>query len=240
MHYATSAWNKAVLVQAMQSPCCYGGYAWSTHSAADLHWPELAYLICPDDPNSTSSRSKALQQNPAIADFFFHQRIVKFVDALYVGILGATDVWLHFEWQHRGSPHVHCLAWLPDAPDVEDVMASSGSSTDIGRWPLIQHVDKIVCTVNPAILLDGSSADNAPPPKTNPHICNRSYAEVEDFDQDLTDLTATCQRHTRCSAAHCLRTSNGQQKCRFGFPKPLQPETTLITRRRAYTANCAQ
>ena len=52
---------------------------------------------------------------------------------------------------------------------------------------------------------------------------------VEDFDQDLADLIATCQRHTRCSASYCLRTRNGQQKCRFGYPKPLQSETTLIT-----------
>ena len=27
----------------------------------------------------------------------------------------------------------------------------------------------------------------------------------------------------------CLCTRNGQQKCRFGYPKPLQPETALIT-----------
>ena len=34
---------------------------------------------------------------------------------------------------------------------------------------------------------------------------------------------------TRCSAAYCLRTQNGQQKCRFGYPKQLQPETTIVT-----------
>ena len=197
-----------------------------THSAADIQWPELARLICPDDPDSSSSRSKALQENPAIADWFFHHRIQKFVDTFYVDVLGATDFWLRFEWQHRGSPHVHGLAWLPDSPSVEQILASSDASTNSA---LIQHVDRIVSTNNPAILPDGSNADNAPPPKTNPHICNRSYAEVEDFDQDLTDLVATCQRHTRCSAAYCLRTRNGQQKCRFGYPKPLQPETALVT-----------
>ena len=37
-----------------------------------------------------------------------------------------------------------------------------------------------------------------------------------------------CQRHTCCSAAYCLHTHDGQQKCRFGYPKPLQPETTLV------------
>lgn len=65
-----------------------------THSAADLHWPELTRLIYPDDPDSTSSHSKALQENPAIANWFFHQRIQKFIDGFYVSVLGATDFWL--------------------------------------------------------------------------------------------------------------------------------------------------
>ena len=43
-----------------------------THSAANFQWSELARLICPDDPDSSSSRSKALQENPVIADRFFH------------------------------------------------------------------------------------------------------------------------------------------------------------------------
>ena len=197
-----------------------------THSAANLQWPELARLICPDDPDSSSSRNRALVENPAIADWFFHHRIQKFVDAFYVGVLGATDYWMRFEWQHRGSAHVHGLAWFPDAPDVERVLASTDSS-DAAKQELLQYVDRIVTTVNPAILPDGSNADAAPPPKTDPHICNKPYSEVEDFQQDLTDLVATCQRHTRCSAAYCLRTRDGQQKCRFGYPKPLQPETTL-------------
>jgi hypothetical protein len=52
---------------------------------------------------------------------------------------------------------------------------------------------------------------------------------VDNFEEDLSDLIATCQRHTCCSAVYCLRTRNGQQKCRFGYPKPLQPETSLVT-----------
>ena len=83
-------------------------------------------------------------------------------------------------------------------------------------------------TLNPAILPNGSNADDAPTPKTNPHICNKPYDRIEDFNQDLADLVATCQRHTCCSAAYCLRTRDGQQKCHFGYPKPLQPETTLV------------
>ena len=199
-----------------------------THSAADLQWPELARLICPEDPDSSSARNKAVQENPAIADWFFYHRIVKFINAFYTGVLGASDYWFRFEWQHRGSPHVHGLAWLPDAPDVKQALADSEEISTAAKEALLQYVDKIVSTTNPAVLPDGSNVDEAPPPKTNPHICNQPYSEVEDFDQDLADLIATCQRHTRCSAAYCLHTSNGQQKCRFGYPKPLQSETVLV------------
>ena len=70
-----------------------------THSATDLQWPELAHLICPD-PESRSSCTTAVIENPAIADWFSH-RVQKFIDAFYHSVLGATDYWLRFEWQHR-------------------------------------------------------------------------------------------------------------------------------------------
>ena len=68
-----------------------------THSAADLQWPELARLICPDDPDSSSSRSKALQENPAIADWFFIHQIQKF------DTYDSIDA--HVTLTRSGSPH---------------------------------------------------------------------------------------------------------------------------------------
>ena len=46
-----------------------------THSAANNQWPELARLICTDNPESSSSRSTAVNQNPVIADWLFYERI---------------------------------------------------------------------------------------------------------------------------------------------------------------------
>ena len=60
-----------------------------------------------------------------------------------------------------------------------------------------------------------------------PHVCNKAFSQVKDFKQDLIQLISTCQRHTRCSPAYCLRTKNGKQQCRFGYPKPLMEKTTL-------------
>ena len=137
---------------------------------------------------------------------------MEFIKAFYVGVLGATDYWMRFEWQHRGSPHVHGLAWLPQAPDVESLLSSHDDVPDSGKAQVIKYADSLVSTRNPAVLPDGSNIDSAPAPKTNPHVCNQVYGDVIDLDQDLADLVATCQRHTRCSAAYCLRTRNGQQE----------------------------
>ena len=198
-----------------------------THSAADIHWPELAHLICPENSDNATARSQALAENPAIADWFFSIRIQKFIEAFYVGILHATDYWVRFEWQHRGSPHVHGLAWLPNAPDVDKIGTGSNTDDEV-KQSVVRYVDNLVTTINPGVLPDGTNSASAPPPKTNPHICNKAYSEVDNFQQDLIDLVATCQRHTRCSPAYCLRTIQGEQKCRYGYPKPLQTNTTII------------
>jgi hypothetical protein len=187
-----------------------------THSAADLQWPELARLICPDDPNSRSKRHDALVDNPAIADLFFYQRMRLFLKDFYEDVLGAKDYWLRFEWQHRGSPHVHGLAWLSDAPSIEVGVVQEASM----QQHITEYIEKIVSTVNPAILEDGSNASDAPLPQVDPHVCNKPFDSVDDYERDLKELIATCQRHTRCSPSYCLKTKNGEQQCRFGYPNP--------------------
>lgn len=127
----------------------------------------------------------------------------------------ATDL------QHHGSPHVHSLPWLPNAPDIETINTSAETKPQ-----LIEFIDSIIGTINPAIDIDGYNQNSAPMPQTNPHICNISY-NVENYEQDLVHLIATCQPHTRCSPAYCLRTKNGQQVCHFGYLKPLQRETVI-------------
>ena len=121
---------------------------------------------------------------------------------------------------------MHGLPWLPDTPDVEQLLHGDSDSL---KEDIIKQADQLVSTVNPAVLPDGSNITDASPPKVDPHICNKVYGDVQDLDEDLADLVATCQRHTRCSAAYCLRTKHGKQECRFGYPKPLQPHTAIVT-----------
>ena len=58
---------------------------------------------------------------------------------------------------------------------------------------LIQYINKTISPINPAVQCDGSDVDSAPHPKTNPHICNKAYADVMVLNGDLSDLIATYQ-----------------------------------------------
>ena len=196
-----------------------------THSAADLQWPELAKLICPM-PEDRVAHSKAVIANPAVADWFFYERVRHFIRYFYQDILKVKDYWLRFEWQHRGSPHVHGLAWLPNSPDIETIFTTD--STNEERQQALRYVDALVTTINPGVLPDGTNLHAAPLPVTNPdHICNKPFSEVQDYLDDLKKLVATCERHTTCSTAYCLRTVNGSQVCRFNFPKDLLLNTAV-------------
>ena len=62
----------------------------------------------------------------------------------------------------------------------------------------------------------------------NPHPCARPIQETGNEDDDYHSLVNSVQRHTRCSAAYCLRIKPGQQpQCRFNYPKECTEETGI-------------
>ena len=138
-----------------------------------------------------------MNDNPAITDWFFCHRIQTFVETFNLGVLKATDYWMRFEWQHRVTPHVHGVAWLPNAPDVEQLLKLTKNIETV-KEEVVQYAKKVVTTINPAVAPDGSNVDDAQPPVKQPHICNKSYLDLEDRPEDCSQLIATCQRHTRC------------------------------------------
>ena len=92
-----------------------------THSAADLHWSELAQLICPDSPDSRAARAKAIIKNAALANCCFYHRVMEFIKALSLELLTTG----HSSSGSTMGPHVHGLAWLPGTPDVEQLLVDN-------------------------------------------------------------------------------------------------------------------
>ena len=183
-----------------------------TFSAADLNWPDLhAHL-----GNNFQSTALAVAHSPYSVDSYLTLRFQVFFEKFLKPYLNLSDYWFRFEWQHRGSLHVHGLAWLPDAPDAQQ----ADPQTIKNYW------NQYVSSWNPAMQ-----------PVDDPehffwhvqqHPCNVPYANIQNLPRDLQDLVNLVQKHTQCSVNYCLRTdANGVQRCRFGFPKPRQAETTV-------------
>ena len=185
--------------------------AFFTFSVADLQWPDLAKFLKND-----CTISDAVAHAPLTVSSYVMTRFELFFKYFLKPYLSIEDYRYRVEWQHRGSLHIHGLAWPENAPNCKRCTEQE----------IVTFWDKFVSAMNPA-MQPNDNPDNFYWP-VDPHPSSIHHRDVHDLDQHLKNLVNVCQRHTRCSAGYCLRTQrNGQQKCRFGFPKPLQQHTTV-------------
>ena len=77
-----------------------------TLSCADFHWRDM-HKHMPDQPDSPTDRRNAALQNPHIVDRYFHDRVQAFLRSFFVDGLGAQWYWTRYEYQARGTVHLH-------------------------------------------------------------------------------------------------------------------------------------
>ena len=105
-----------------------------TLSAADLKWKDTIRIIAAQqgqtltdqeiDDLTWEQKCTWLRSNPVTAARHFDHRIDLFMKHILlnknINPLGEiTDFKYRIEFQQRGSPHVHMLLWVTDAPDIE-------------------------------------------------------------------------------------------------------------------------
>ena len=168
------------------------GLIFFTFSSADLHWPELHKLI-PD--------------NPHIAAWFFNKRFEVFFEDVLKKRWDLEEWWYRFEWQHRGSVHVHGIGKIRGGPTIE---WKKMKDDEDAIKNIAKYANGLVTTINLGL--------NAPIPIRHP--CQKDHSELQDDIQDYIDLVNKLQRHTRCSPSYCILVNRkGEQMCRFGYPK---------------------
>ena len=221
-----------------------------TFSSADMHWPELHALFGANTGNTTSeARRQNVINNPHIVDWFFTQRLEKFVQHWLYDTLGAKWHWFRYEYQGRGSIHCHGTAKLNNDPglcqltqtalkgflaqkfkDDNDCSDTTELDQDIEAGQkaadtVCQYVDWLLSTVNP------NPPDEDMWIRPEVHPCQRSHHDIPEHEKqsDYVDLLNMVQRHTRCSTSYCLRKKSNETelKCRFHFPFDICPKTKL-------------
>src|SRR5690349_25081206 len=55
-----------------------------------------------------------MHDNPDRTAFFFKRRVEIFFELVLKPIFNIVDEWYRYEWQWRGSSHVHALIWTPE------------------------------------------------------------------------------------------------------------------------------
>ena len=107
-----------------------GVFTWFlTLSSADMKWIDIIRIIAQqhgvhltdDDILNMpwEEKCKWLRNNPVTAARHFDYKVQQFfrIILLKQKVLGkVTDYFIRTEFQQRGSPHVHCVIWVQDAP----------------------------------------------------------------------------------------------------------------------------
>ena len=100
-------------------------------SSADTRWIELLRGICLVEKNTLytdqeildmdwAEKCKLINDNPALCSRYFDYRVKSFVKHILKGKNSPFGILLNYffriEFQHRGSPHLHGIAWFDQSP----------------------------------------------------------------------------------------------------------------------------
>ena len=125
-------------------------------SANDLHWPELIIALgkLVDNKDYTEevesktlsweTRSRLVQSDPVTCVRHFDHRVSQFIHFVLKspnsppGVL--KDYFYRVEFQQRGSPHIHMLAWIENSPKYNE-------NTDAEVLDYINQVSSCSATV---------------------------------------------------------------------------------------------
>jgi hypothetical protein len=206
----------------IRDPDCKSPHLFFTVSAADIQWPDLhehmpAHPGAPPENEQEAYRKRManLNENPAIAAYYFQKRWKVFFEEVVGPQLNVVDHWWRFEWQHRGSSHIHGFLWLRDAPSVENLKLDDDQS----MHQFITFWEPLVSTWNP-------KPTHPPAPM---HPSSRPFTTLSDTQQELVELINRVQRHAKCSS-YCLHRdkTTREEVCRFRFPQDLRDLTELV------------
>ena len=102
--------------------------------AADTRWTDLLRMLAKWNNDieysekelenlSWHEKTKLVQKDPVTCSRYFDHRVQKFLNTVlkssYEPIGKLLDYFYRVEFQQRGSPHIHMLDWIENAPKLE-------------------------------------------------------------------------------------------------------------------------
>ncbi|XP_062600308.1 uncharacterized protein LOC134261943 [Saccostrea cucullata] len=101
-----------------------------TFSAGETRWDEtINALKDPEDPRSPgdiewTEKCHLIRENPVMCARLFNNRVQRLFTDLIMSpsqpVGDVVDFFYRTEFQQRGSPHIHCLLWVRNAPKLNE------------------------------------------------------------------------------------------------------------------------
>ncbi|KIX00539.1 uncharacterized protein Z518_10679 [Rhinocladiella mackenziei CBS 650.93] len=172
-----------------------------TFSAADMQWEDLhrhfpgfSAAARRDDRLRRQFIWEMVQSHPHIIASYLDIRFRVFKERVLRPFFGYTDEWSRFEWQARGSGHLHWLFWIPSAPPLD-------VATPDARARFAQYWGVRITAWNPDQL--------RLPDARNPASLARS--DVANTADQFAAFLNRLQVHSACRAPYCLRPKRGSE-----------------------------
>lgn len=159
-------------------------------------------------------RQRLINENPSIVEDYFTYHATLFIKNIVCKIFSVADYWFRYEFQHRGSCHLHGLLWLSNA--LEPRTFDNASDEEISKAK--NFYDGSVSAFNP---LRSTS-----PAVLHPYRLRSTNVSLNDASH-VSELLNRLQRHTRCTKGYCLGWNGKEYICRFKFPKEQQEQSLL-------------
>src|SRR5579859_3278097 len=124
---------------------------------------------------------------------FLQQHVKLFLKTLSkVGEFEFVDHWYRYEWQHRGSRHVHGFLWLKNGLDLDKRDVNNPEH----RRELVRFFSNKVFAHSPI--------PNLRRPTVNPFRLS-GPVEGKDNRTEIAELLNRCQHHSKCAEPYCVR-----------------------------------
>jgi len=113
---------------------------------SQLGKPDIFFTMSANDHDEDLVRflnGKAPRDCPVECGMFFCERLTEIL-ILLKNALGVRDYWYRLEYQNRGSPHVHLLAWTDNPLEFEDIDKFIFSTIPTGMDPISKKIAEMV------------------------------------------------------------------------------------------------
>jgi len=113
---------------------------------SELGKPDLFITISANDYDSDLLKfldGRKPEDSPVFCDMFFYERLQELL-LLMKQVFGVADYWYRIEYQNRGSPHVHMLAWTNPKVTIDSVDSLIFASIPQGTDPTSKKIAEMV------------------------------------------------------------------------------------------------